>query len=542
MRVALRAWLGPWLIGLVCACVVLTPSLRARADAGGAELREAERSVVRVLAVHMNEDNQVVALVGGTGFVIAPGKIVTNNHVIAPPDGVSRTVYYVVPDRFAGVAGKPAEVLHAWPGADLALLSAPDITAPRLAIAATPPGKEAVVRAMGYPGVTDEMRGLPLKDKLRPSEPYVTSGSIALFSDTAPGGTKEDTIFHTAPIDHGNSGGPLLDSCGRLIGINTWSAAGAVSSDGEVDSHPGQYAAISASVLTRLLGTVGVEPQVESAPCVLGAVQAATAPAAPATVDAAKSAASHGDSGWMWGLIAAVVLLGGGAGVVIYLQRQTSPFSSPSQFSSSPQFSSPSSLGPTAFLVIAVGAVAVIGLVYFMKPAAKPVATQTASLQPARPRSGLTCEFAADQSFNPLPQAATLTMSFDPALGCLNGRSAYAKVDGRYVRLSINEKDHLASRLEISGDLKTFTRRDYALSDSDLETLGNERQAFSPPSCPTSANPLTSSEATDFAGQVRSTLTSTLFSGEPTRVMTWRCAAPAASGGGGPAASALDDR
>jgi S1-C subfamily serine protease len=521
-------------MGLICACVVLTPSPRARADAGGAELREAERSVVRVLAVHMNADNQVVALVGGTGFVIAPGKIVTNNHVIAPPDGVSRTVYYVVPDRFAGDAGKAAEVLHAWPGSDLALLSAPDITAPRLAVAAAPPGKEAVVRAMGYPGVTDEMRGLPLKDKLRPSEPYVTSGSIALFSDTAPGGAKEDTIFHTAPIDHGNSGGPLLDSCGRLIGINTWSAAGAVSSDGSVESHPGQYAAISASVLTRLLSGVGVEPQVESAPCVLGAVQVAAAPGAGSPVDAPKPAVRHGDGGWVW-IVAAIVLLGGGAAVVIYLQRQTSAFSAA-------QFGSPSPLGPTAFLVVAVGLVGVIGLVYFMKPAAKPAVAQTASVQSARPKSGLACEFAADQSFNPLPQAPTLNMSFDPALGCLNGRSAYAKVDGRYVRLSINEKDHLVSRLELSGDLKTFTRRDYALSESDLETLGNERQAFSPPSCPTSANPLTSTEATDFAGQVRSTLSSTIFSGEPTRVMTWRCAPPAASGAGGPASTALDDR
>ena len=51
-----------------------------------------------------------------------------------------------------------------------------------MVIADTQPGKEATVRALGYPGVTDEVRKLPLTEILRPQEPYVTPGSIALFS------------------------------------------------------------------------------------------------------------------------------------------------------------------------------------------------------------------------------------------------------------------------------------------------------------------------------------------------------------------------
>lgn len=34
-------------------------------------------------------------------------------------------------------------------------------------------------------------------------------------------GTNEMVIQHTAPIDHGNSGGPLFDDQGRVIGVNT---------------------------------------------------------------------------------------------------------------------------------------------------------------------------------------------------------------------------------------------------------------------------------------------------------------------------------
>ena len=421
-----------WIFALLCLAFSLSPlalggAPPARADDVGAQLREAERSVVRVLGVHYDDAGQVVAVVGGTGFVVAPGKIVTNNHVIAPPAGVARTVYYVVPDRFAGTAGVVAQVQIAWPKSDLAVLSAPQITAPILTVAATPPGKEAVIRAMGYPGVTDEMRGLPMKDKLRPSEPYVTAGSIALFSDTAPGGAKEDTIFHTAPNDHGNSGGPLLDPCSRLIGVNTWSAAGAVSSDGTVESHPGQFAAIGASVLTRLLATAGIEARVETGPCGLGSgpVMAALQPTrldAPAPAVHPHAGGKPMGGAMLWALVGAGVLVAAALGVTTVLQRQSAAFTSGGAGGAA-------SLGPTAFLALGVGIVAVFGLFYALSPP-KPAAAKAQSLAAAPttiaagPGSGLTCAFAAEHSLNPLPRAGALTLDFDPARGCLNGRSA----------------------------------------------------------------------------------------------------------------------
>ncbi len=545
MRHVGKTWLNAWLFALVCLCLCAIPLIlagapQARADGGGQELREAERSVVRVIGVHYNDEGQVVAVVGGTGFVVAPGKIVTNNHVIAVPEGVSRSVYYVVPDRFAGTAGKEAQVQAAWPQSDLAVLSAPDIEAPVLTVAATPPGKEAVIRAMGYPGVTDEMRGLPMKDRLRPSEPYVTSGSIALFSDTAPGGGKEDTIFHTAPIDHGNSGGPLLDQCSRLIGINTWSAAATVSSDGAVESHPGQFAAIGASVLTRLLATVGIEARVENAPCSLGPGGSVVTPQ-PTRLDTASAAAkpagggaSHGRA-TMLALIGAGVLVAGAIGVTTYLQRQNAAFAGGGSAGAP-------ALGPTAFLALGVGVLAMIGLFYAFSAPKKPTApAEKQAVAVAAPAGALVCSFAADQSLNPLPQASALNLNFDAALGCLNGHSAYARVDGRYIRLSVNEKEHTASRLELSGDMKTFTRRDYALSDSDLSAIAADRPSLAAANCPVSADAVTSTEASDASAQVRAMLASTYFNGEPARVMTWRCAPPAQGASPAPTAT-LDSR
>src|SRR5580692_11390836 len=45
-------------------------------------LRQAERSVVRVVTISLDELNNPVAMETGSGFVVAPGKVVTNHHVI----------------------------------------------------------------------------------------------------------------------------------------------------------------------------------------------------------------------------------------------------------------------------------------------------------------------------------------------------------------------------------------------------------------------------------------------------------------------------
>ena len=285
MVVAMRgivARFGPAGLALAAALCLTAPGAAqtptqaaTRASSGDSPdpLRDAERSVVRVVTVSLDALGEPVALETGSGFAVAPGLVVTNHHVVQGSAQAVEVDTFVIPERDAGGQSQKATVTQTWADADLALLSAPGLTSPPLTLAQAEPGKEAIVRALGYPGVTDQVRNLPLTEILRPQEPYVTSGSIALFSSIAPGGGRIDTIFHTAAINPGNSGGPLIDACGRVIGVNTWGAGSQLGDDGEVTAPQGQFIASQSSVLAKFLADAQVKASFAQGACVPAAIQ-----------------------------------------------------------------------------------------------------------------------------------------------------------------------------------------------------------------------------------------------------------------------------
>ena len=255
-------WRRSFFVAMAGLCAALALAVRpasAQPAAPTDPISVAEKSVVRVVAISLDQDGAVSL---GSGFVVAPHEVLTDHHVIAGAGAGVRI--FIIPERDGGGRAMEAQVVRDWAAADLALLSAPDLATPPLAMTLAIPGKDEAVHALGYPGVTDEMRNLPVEQIISPAEPYVTSGTVALVSRTAPGGAAFETIFHTAPINEGNSGGPLIDECGRVIGVNA-SVGGSMSASGEFAIAPGQSAAISGSVLARFLGPLGVP--FNSAPC-----------------------------------------------------------------------------------------------------------------------------------------------------------------------------------------------------------------------------------------------------------------------------------
>lgn len=265
---------GRWRAGALAVCVwLLTGAATVAQNDTPDALREAERSVVRVVTVSLDETGQPIGLDTGSGFAVAPGKVVTNHHVVVGVAQAAEVDTFVIPERDVGGVARRASVTQTWTDADLTLLSAPALTAPPMPIARLTPGKDATVHALGYPGVTDAVRNLSLGQILSPSETYVTQGSIALFSSVAPGGHSIDTIFHTAAINPGNSGGPLIDACGRVIGVNTWGADAQLAADGQVTAPQGQFVATRASVLAQFLADAQVSATLIDGPCVPAADQ-----------------------------------------------------------------------------------------------------------------------------------------------------------------------------------------------------------------------------------------------------------------------------
>lgn len=196
---------------LLTVLAMLGLAVPARAD----DISVAGRSVVRVVVVAF-EDGEISDFGHGSGFAVAPNRIVTNAHVVALaaqyPDNV---VIGVVPSE--GSKSYRARLIAVDPARDLALIEVEGATVPPIPLFGGPLEDGTPVAALGYPGNVDLATARSAEDYIRPLPP---TRSVGIFSNVRPinGIT---TLLHTANIARGHSGGPLLDQCGRVVGVNT---------------------------------------------------------------------------------------------------------------------------------------------------------------------------------------------------------------------------------------------------------------------------------------------------------------------------------
>jgi serine protease Do len=137
----------------------------------------------------------------GSGFIVNPdGLIVTNNHVIHD----ARRITVTLDDGQT----LPATVVGSDPRTDIAVLRIhADHSLPYLQLGNSndvQPGEWVI--AIGNPfGLTET----------------VTAGIVSALGRNIGDGPYDQFIQVDAPINEGNSGGPLLDQSGRVIGMNT---------------------------------------------------------------------------------------------------------------------------------------------------------------------------------------------------------------------------------------------------------------------------------------------------------------------------------
>lgn len=203
------------------ACLLLAllalalPAAPARAD----DISVAGRSVVRVVVISFGEEGEVTGFGHGSGFAVGPNRVVTNAHVVAQVQQAQqegRTVSVgVVPSQDAQASR--ARVIAFDPARDLALLEVEEGRITPIPLYVGPLDDGVQIAALGYPGNVDLATARSADDYIQPLPP---TRSVGIFSNVRVinGIT---TLLHTANIARGHSGGPLLDQCGRVLGVNT---------------------------------------------------------------------------------------------------------------------------------------------------------------------------------------------------------------------------------------------------------------------------------------------------------------------------------
>ena len=137
----------------------------------------------------------------GTGFVVKPGRVMSNAHVVAGADSVTVESDGTTYD---------AKVVSYDPNADISILEVPDLQAPALSFVDgdVKPGTDAVV--LGYPG-GGEFVATPARIR----ETIELNGPDIYRQTTVT--RKVYTIRGT--VRQGDSGGPLIDLDGRVLGV-----------------------------------------------------------------------------------------------------------------------------------------------------------------------------------------------------------------------------------------------------------------------------------------------------------------------------------
>lgn len=243
---------------LAVAAVLIILGLLGLGGGGSKDPYEARNSVVMVYSYLQLTDGQSAGAMG-TGFAIGkPGEaveyIVTNGHVVdygyVGPKAYAGQVYSAGVQVYFSAAENQyvsAEVVYYSPSndKDIAIIKLPSKTDKRRPI--TIKNADAVsigdtAYALGYPGVASNSQQFSTYDE---NDITLTRGIIS--KRTKPAWSNYDAFQMDVYINHGNSGGPLVDEQGCLIGINS---SGAVDEQGKSE---GVNFAITSGELVKIL-------------------------------------------------------------------------------------------------------------------------------------------------------------------------------------------------------------------------------------------------------------------------------------------------
>ena len=180
-------------------------------------------------------------VLSGTGFVVRPGYVVTNAHVVAGSGSISV-------GRDGGPQARALAVLFD-PNLDIALLYVPDLGAPPLTLAGQVPSHGTLAAALGHPG-----GGALTTIAAAVTSTYQAEGRDIYGTNLV----SRRIIELRAAIIHGDSGGPLVLQDGTVGGV--------VFAQAQTDPDVG-YALSPVDVANRIQPGIGSKAPVSTGTC-----------------------------------------------------------------------------------------------------------------------------------------------------------------------------------------------------------------------------------------------------------------------------------
>ena len=492
----------------------------AAASAEPADIEAATRGVVRVVIVG-RDGEQIFPISHGTGFAVGRERIVTNAHVIAEAMEDDRLSIGIVPAD--GDEAVYARIVAVSQRNDLALLETTEaLGLPPLTIAGNP-ARSGTVTAIGYPFNVDRAQGLSFADMFRAQPPVTAAGSLAGRRPSR----EMDTLLHTASIGAGNSGGPLVDDCGRVLGVNSFGAE----SDG---SDAEFFFAVSTRELLPFLRANDVTPLINSTDCrSLSDIDAEQA----AERQRAQDAQERRDRAAAAQLSERTEALRREIEYEILDQRSNRAFLAILLIvlaGAAATHAFKAHRGGDFRLRAIAGAIAVLALVlamiaWFTRPSFTEVQTRledrlaedmdedgdSGPVAIASASGDYTCVLDAERSRVTGDPTEDVTLAWTDE-GCVNGRTQYGQTDGMWQRVFVPANEATVSVNRFDPEARELTMERYLL---DRETMTEARAArgqYSAPSCGAD-----SGAVIDF-GNAQGAITATLPD-RPNERLVYRC-------------------
>jgi len=266
---------------------LLAVLLGISAHAFAMDVERIKPSVVRLLVPGKTDELDCT----GSGFVVQStgdfSIVATNCHVVA--NRAQDDAIIVCRKNGEHIEAYRANFLWQDPHLDLALVRVPGMKASALTLSKANPAQGEDVFAIGFPGFVDDEQSYqtfcealiktfssgasvvndPTGQAARIVEPTLSKAAVRRIvkgkweaNDPIP---EFDIIEHDVNIGRGNSGGPLLNACGQVIGVNTWAQMDPVKVINQPTSVVRKSSHVSA--LIDALSRQGILASTTSVPC-----------------------------------------------------------------------------------------------------------------------------------------------------------------------------------------------------------------------------------------------------------------------------------